>query len=76
MELPAIKELMFCVCGCVVYFSKIFLDLGANDFWTNFFPTSVAALFPASKAFLAPYLATFLPTLRAEDANCLAAFLV
>ena len=36
----------------------------------------VVALFPASKAFLAPSLATVLPTSRAEDANCLAALLV
>ena len=67
---------MSCVCGCVVYFCKIFLDLGVHAFWTSFFPTSVAALFPTSTAFFAPSLATLLPTSRAEDANCLAALLV
>ena len=68
---------MSCVAGfAVVYFCKIFFDLGVNAFVTNFFPMSVAALFPASKAFFAPSLATLLPTSRAEDAICLAALLV
>ena len=67
---------MSCVVGCFlgcVYFCKIFFDLGVNAFVTNFLPTSTAAIFPASKAFLAPSLATLLPTSRAEDAICLAA---
>ena len=77
MALPSIKVLMSCVMGfAVVYFCKIFLDLGVNAFVTNFFPTSTAALFPTSKAFFAPSLATVLPTSRAEDAICLAALLV
>ena len=77
MALPSIKVLMSCVTGfAVVYFCKIFLDLGVNAFLTNFAPTSVAALFPASKAFFAPSLATLLPTSTAEDAICLAALLV
>ena len=63
------------VAGCV-YFCKIFLDFGVNAFVTNFFPTSTAALLPASKAFFAHSLATLLPTSRAEDAICLAALLV
>ena len=68
---------MSCVAGfAVVYSCKIFLDLGVNTFLTNFAPTSVAALFPASKAFFAPSLATLLPTSRVEDAICLAALLV
>ena len=70
---------MSCVVDCgvgSVYFCKIFLDLGVNAFVTNFFPTSTTALFPTSKAFLAPSLATLLPTSRAEDAICLAALLV
>ena len=67
------------VVDCAVgseYFCKIFFDFGVNAFETNFFPTSTAALFPTSKAFLAPSLATLLPTSRAEDAICLAALLV
>ena len=70
---------MSCVAGCVVgcvYFCKIFFDFGVNAFLTNFFPTSTAVLFPTSIAFLAPSLATLLPTSRAEDAICLAALLV
>ena len=59
-----------------VYFCKIFFDFGVNAFVTNFFPTPIAALFPASKAFFAPSLATLLPTSRAEDAICLAPLLV
>ena len=59
MALPSINVLMFCVVG-VVYFCKIFFDLGVNAFVTNFFPTSTAALFPTSKAFFAPSLATLL----------------
>ena len=73
MALPSFKVLMSCVLGCFVgsvYFCKIFLDFGVNAFVTT------AALFPASKAFFAPSLATFLPTSRAEDAICLAALLV
>ena len=66
---------MSCVVGSV-YFCKIFFNFGVNAFVTNFFPTSTAALFPTSKAFLAPSLATLLPTSRAEDAICLAALLV
>ena len=77
MALPSIKVLMSCVAGfAVVYFCKIFFDLGVNAFVTNFFPMSVAALFPASKAFYAPSLATLLPTSIAEDVICLAALLV
>ena len=70
---------MSCVVDCAVgsvYFCKIFLDFGVNAFVTNFFPSSTAALFPTSRAFLAPSLATLLPTSRAEDAICLAALLV
>ena len=70
---------MSCIVGCVVgyvYFCKIFFDFGVNAFVANFFPTSTAALFPASKACFAPSLATLLPTSRAEDAICLAALLV
>ena len=61
--------------GCV-YFCKIFFGFGVNAFVANFSPTSTTALFPASKAFFAPSLATLLPTSRAEDAICLAALLV
>ena len=75
MALPSINVLMSCVVGCV-YFCKIFFDFGVNAFVANFFPTCNAALFPASKAFFAPSLATLLPTSRAEDAICLAALLV
>ena len=75
MALPSVNVLMSCVVGSV-YFCKIFFDLGVNAFVTNFFPISVAALFPTSKAFFAPSLATLLPTSRAEDAICLAALLV
>ena len=66
---------MSCVAGSV-YFCKIFIDFGVNAFVTNFFPTSTAALFPASKAFFAPSLVTLLPTSIAEDAICLVALLV
>ena len=79
MAPPSINVLMSCVEGCVVgsvYFCKIFFDFGVNAFVTNYFPTSTAALFPASRAFFAPSLATLLPTSRAEDAICLAALLV
>ena len=79
MALPSIKVLMSCGVGCVVgcvYFCKIFFEFGVNAFVTNFFPTSTAVLFPTSKAFCAPSLATLLPTSRVEDANCLAALLV
>ena len=77
MALPSIKALMSCVAGFdSVYLCKIFLDLGVNAFVTNFFPMSVAVFFPTSKAFLAPSLATLLPTSIAEDAICLAAPLV
>ena len=79
MALPSINALMSCVVDCAVgceYFCKIFFDFGVNAFVTNFFPTSTAVLFPASKAFFAPSLATLLPTSRAEDAICLAALLV
>ena len=79
MALPSINALMSCVVDCAVgceYFCKIFFDFGVNAFVTNFFPTSTAVLFPASKAFLAPSLATLLPTSRAEDTICLAALLV
>ena len=79
MALLSIKVLMSCVVGCVVgpvYFCKIFFDFGVNAFVTNFFPTSTAALSPASKYFFAPSLATLLPTSRAEDTICLAALLV
>ena len=75
MALPSINVLMSCVAGSV-YFCKIFFDFGLNAFVTNFFPTSTATLFPASKAFFAPSLATLSPTSRAEDAICLAALLV
>ena len=75
MALPTINVLMSCVAGSV-YFCKIFFDFGVNTFVINFFPTSTAALFPASKAFFATSLATLLPTLRAEDAICLTALLV
>ena len=75
MALPSINELMSCVVGSV-YFLKIFFDFGVNAFVTNFFPTSTSALFPASKAFFAPSLATLLTTSRAENAICLAALLV
>ena len=71
MAPPSIKVLMSCVVVCVVgsvYFCKSFFA-----FVTNFFPTSTAALFPASRAFFAPSLARLLPTLRAQDAICLAA---
>ena len=61
MALPSINVLMSCVFGSV-YFCKFFLDFGVNAFVTNFFPTSVAALLPTSKAFFAPSLATLLPT--------------
>ena len=57
MALPSINVLISCVLGSV-YFCKIFLDFGVNAFVTNFFPTSVAALLPTSKAFFAPSLAT------------------
>ena len=79
MALPSINVLMSCVVDCVVgvvYFCKIFFDLGVKAFATNFFPTSVAVVVPTSKAFFAPSLATLLPTSRAEDAICLAALLV
>ena len=79
MALPSINALMSCIVDCVVgcvYFCKIFFDFGVNAFLTNFFLTSTAALFPASRAFFAPSLATLLPTSRAEDAICLAALLV
>ena len=69
------KVLISCVVGSV-YFCKIFFDFGVNAFVTNFFPTSTAALFQASRAFLAPSLATLLPTSKAEDAICLAALLL
>ena len=65
MALPSINALMSCVVDCVVgyvYFCKIFFDFGVNAFMANFFPTSTAALFPDSKAFFAPSLATLLPT--------------
>ena len=75
MALPSINVLISCVAGSV-YFCKIFFGFGVNAFVTNFFPTSTAALFPASKAFFASSLATPLPTSRAEDAICLAALLV
>ena len=75
MALPSINALLSCIVGCV-YFCKIFFDFGVNAFEANFFPTSTAALFPASKAFFAPSLATLLPTSRADDAICLAALLV
>ena len=75
MTPPSINALMSCVAGSV-YFCKIFFDFGVNAFVTNFFPTSTVALFPASRAFFAPSLATFLPTSRAEDPICLAALLV
>ena len=75
MALPSINVLMSRVAGSV-YFCKIFFDFGVNAFVTNFFPTSTAALFPASKGFFSPSLATLLPTSRAEDAICLAALLV
>ena len=75
MALPSINALMSRVAGSV-YLCKIFFDFGVNAFVTNFFPTSTAALFPASKAFFTPSLATLLPTTRAEDAICLAALLV
>ena len=61
MALPSINVLMSCVFGSV-YFCKFFLDFGVNAFVTNFFPTSVAALLPTSKAVFAPSLATLLPT--------------
>ena len=75
MAPPSIKILMSCVVGCYVgsvYFCKIFFDFGVNAFVTKFFPTSTAALFPASRAFFASSLATLLPISRAEDAICLA----
>ena len=75
MALRSINVLMSCVVGSV-YFCKIFFDFGVNSFVTNFFPTSTAAILPASKAFFAPSLATLLPTSRAEDAICSAALLV
>ena len=75
MAPPSINALMSCVAGSL-YFCKIFFNLGVNAFVTNFFPTSTAALFLASRAFFAPSLATLLPTSRAEDAICLAALLV
>ena len=75
MAPPCINVLMSCVAGSV-YFCKIFFDFGVNAFVTNFFPTSTAVLFPASRAFFAPSLATLLPTLRAQDAICLATLLV
>ena len=59
-----------------VHFCKIFFDFDISAFVTNFFPASTAALFPTSRAFLAPFLATLLPTLRAEDAICFAELLV
>ena len=61
MAPTSINALMSCVAGCVVgsvYFCKIFFDFGVNAFINNFFPTSTAALFPASRAFFAPSLAT------------------
>ena len=73
MALPSINVLMSCVAGSV-YFCKIFFDFGVNAFVTNFFPTSMAALLPTSRAFFAPSLPTLLPTSRAEDAICLAAY--
>ena len=79
MALPSINALIFCVVDCVVgcvYFCKIFFDFDVNALLTNFFPTSTAALFPTSKAFLAPSLATLFPTSKAEDGICLAALLV
>ena len=75
MALPSINILMSCVTGSV-YFCKIFFNFAVNAFVTSFFPTSTAALFPASKAFFAPSLATLLPTSRADDAIYLAALLV
>ena len=75
MALPSINVLMSCISGSV-YFCKIVFYFGVNAFVTNFFPTSTAALFPASKAFFAPSLATLLPTSRVEDVSCLAALLV
>ena len=75
MALPSINLLMSCIAGSV-YFCRIFFNFGFNAFVTNFFPTSTAAVFPASRAFFAPSLATLLPTSRAEDAICLAALLV
>ena len=59
MAPPSINVLMSCVVGCVVdsvYFCKIFFDFCVNAFVINFFPTSTAALLPASKAFFAPSL--------------------
>ena len=76
MALPSINVLISCVVVGSVYFFKFFFDLGVNAFVTNCFPTFVAVVTPTSKAFFAPSLATFLPTPRAEDANCLAALLV
>ena len=75
MALPSIKVLMSCVAGSV-YFCKIFFDFGVNAFVASFLLTRTAALFPASRAFFAPSLATPLPISRAEDAICLAALLV
>ena len=75
MALPSINVLMSYVAG-FAYFCRIFFDFDVNAFVTRFFPTSTAALFPASKAFFAPSLATLLPSSRAEDAICLAALLV
>ena len=75
MALPSINVLMSCISDSV-YFCKIFFDFGVNAYVTYFFPTFTTALFPASKAFFAPSLATLLATSRAEDAICLAALLV
>ena len=79
MARPSINALLPRVAGCIagsVNFCKIFFDFGVNAFVTNFFPASMAALFPTSRAFFAPSLATLLPTSRVEDVMCLAALLV
>ena len=70
---------MSCIADYVagsLYIRNIFFDFGVNAFVINFFPTSTAALFPASRAFFAPSLATLLLTSRAEDTICFAALLV
>ena len=64
MAPPSFNALMSCVGS--VYFCKIFFDFGVSAFVTNFFPTSMAALFPTSRGFFAPSLATLFPTSRAE----------
>ena len=77
MAPPSINVLMSCVAGSVnMYFCKIFFEFGVSAFVTNLFPTFTATIFPASRAFFAPSLATLLPTSRAEDVICLAALLV